>query len=277
MTQWWQLPPDGFVVGPCIGGRADRTRVFAASDPSGAPCALKTLAPAAGERAVDVARFTVEADAHIAASGIPGIAKARAVSGAPGWLVIVWAHGGDMAAAAERDAATRERIASRADDVTLVVLMALEGLHARGIAHRDIKPSNVLLDADSTWLTDFGIAARRRGDGWEALPAPWRELGAGTGGWSAPELARTPPAVTAASDIYAVAMLSEWMAKLAAAPSSAASPDTHSPHARHDMRDVLLHRMRAPEPIDRPTAAEARASWLRIMSSRDARGGYGTV
>lgn len=258
MNAFWHPPPDGFELGPCIGGRTGVTRVFAARDQHGEPCALKTLAPDAAARPQNVVRFAREIAAHTASTGIQSVATARAVGLECTWLAIAWAHGGDLATAAERFPPARERIAERAREIVTLLLGALLALHARGIAHRDIKPSNILLDGDSIWLTDFGIAGRREvRDGtaeWVALPAPWREVSVGTPPWSAPELEGAIPVVTPASDIYSMAMLWKWMTGLAAVPVSLRAGEG-------SLVAAMLHA----NPAQRPSAAEAAES-LKLMT-----------
>ncbi|MEO7520863.1 MAG: protein kinase [Gemmatimonas sp.] len=214
-------PPAGYTLGPCIGGRPGVTLVFAARNPDDKPCALKTLHEGVSAESVSAARFEREMSAHVACADIPGVVPARAPAGECKWLATDWAHGGDLASACEHSESVRLRIAKNATHHISTLLRALDSMHARDIAHRDIKPSNLLVDGDSLWLTDFGIAGRCESvdtnPEWLALPPPWRETLVGTAPWAAPELSHEPPLVTPASDIYSTAMLWQWL--LAALPS----------------------------------------------------------
>jgi serine/threonine protein kinase len=67
----------------------------------------------------------------------------------------------------------------------VVILEALEHVHAKGYAHRDIKPENILLDAEfSPKLADFGLACRITPSGRERLV----QGDVGTLGYKAPEV-----------------------------------------------------------------------------------------
>ena len=61
----------------------------------------------------------------------------------------------------------RQRIERRAAvELVTGLAEALHHAHLRGVVHRDVKPSNVLLDSTGkAFLTDFGLALRRRGRG----------------------------------------------------------------------------------------------------------------
>jgi eukaryotic-like serine/threonine-protein kinase len=55
---------------------------------------------------------------------------------------------------------------------------ALEHAHVNGVIHRDIKPSNLLLDTHGNlWITDFGLANFRNGNGNVILTQPTDLLG----------------------------------------------------------------------------------------------------
>jgi serine/threonine protein kinase len=83
---------------------------------------------------------------------------------------------------------------------------------------------------------------------WRAVPAPLRELQAGTPPWAAPELSLSPPGVTTASDVYSLGVLWRWMRTLGdgSAPLTAA-------------HTALLDAMLADAPDARPTAHDALA------------------
>src|SRR5246127_2415097 len=50
---------------------------------------------------------------------------------------------------------------TRALRIAIGLTTALAQIHRHGIVHKDIKPENVLVDdADSVWLTGFGVASR---------------------------------------------------------------------------------------------------------------------
>ena len=249
-SAFWQPPPEQFTLGPCIGGRRGVTRVFAARDASGIPCALKTLHPDAAARPINVVRFASEVRAHLDASRIDGVAIAVTPADTFAWLQIAWAHGGDVAMAIERSAIVRQRVAAFASQYAMSLLRTVAELHRVGIVHRDIKPSNLLLDGGALWLTDFGIAGRRHLDAgvacWRALPEPWRERSVGTAPWAAPELALAIPMVTTASDVYSIALVWQWMRTV----SAAAVPLRAS-------EDEIMRAMLDADVLRRPTANEA--------------------
>lgn len=75
-------------------------------------------------------------------------------------------------------------------------LRALAYLHRRGILHRDIKPSNLLVEEETLFMLDFGLA----------LPQLRAEGTAGTLLYTAPESLKNNQ-TTVASDIYAMGLI----------------------------------------------------------------------
>jgi serine/threonine-protein kinase len=74
----------------------------------------------------------------------------------------------------------------------------IDALHAGGLVHRDIKPANILLDGDTAFVTDFGLAKDSQASN---LTRPGQALGSLD--YMAPEQIRGED-VSAATDIYAL-------------------------------------------------------------------------
>ncbi|MEU6757777.1 serine/threonine-protein kinase [Streptomyces sp. NPDC046685] len=129
---------------------------------------------------------------------------------------------------------------------------ALAHMHEKGIVHRDIKPANIMIGADgSAVLMDLGIARD-----FSALTTVTAAASPGTLAYMAPEQLAGEPA-TAHSDVYALGLV--LIEKLTgkrgpAAQLPAADRNTLAPHLR-----MLLDRMTALDPAERPSAAECRS------------------
>src|SRR6185436_14865018 len=74
----------------------------------------------------------------------------------------------------------------------------IDMLHASGLVHRDIKPANILVDGDTAYVTDFGLAKDSQASN---LTRPGQALGSLD--YMAPEQIRGED-VSAATDVYAL-------------------------------------------------------------------------
>jgi serine/threonine protein kinase len=74
----------------------------------------------------------------------------------------------------------------------------IDALHAAGLVHRDIKPANILLDGDTPYVSDFGLAKDSQASN---LTRPGQALGSLD--YMAPEQIRGEE-VTPATDVYAL-------------------------------------------------------------------------
>jgi serine/threonine protein kinase len=74
----------------------------------------------------------------------------------------------------------------------------IDALHAAGLVHRDIKPANILLEGDTPYVSDFGLAKDSQASN---LTRPGQALGSLD--YMAPEQIRGD-AVSPATDVYAL-------------------------------------------------------------------------
>ncbi|TDC21096.1 serine/threonine protein kinase [Streptomyces sp. 8K308] len=87
------------------------------------------------------------------------------------------------------------------------VAEALQSIHGAGIVHRDLKPGNVLLSAEGPKVIDFGIAQAADGT---ALTGT--DVRVGTPAFMAPEQIMGTPAISAATDVFALGVVIHYAA-----------------------------------------------------------------
>ena len=225
---------------------------------TGEPVALKRLHAGADLAARD--RLRREA-AVLAGIDHPHVLKLRSVVGAGESLVLVLdlATGGSLA----RLLATRGRL-SPGEVVTIAVPLAqaLAAVHSQGVVHGDVTPGNVLFTADGRpVLSDLGVS--------RFLGVPHADV-SGTAGF-------LDPAVVAggepdeAGDVYGLA--ATCLAALAGHPPH---DDVHALPA--DGTEALTNVLRsalAPDPADRPGAAELAAAVFDAVVARPVQMGLG--
>ncbi|MDI1477661.1 serine/threonine-protein kinase [Polyangium sp. y55x31] len=166
----------------------------------------------------------------------------------------------------------------------LVVLRALEAIHARGYVHRDLKPENILVDAEGkrAVLLDFGIAR-----GLWTADAALTAAGAivGTSEYMAPESCEGRRGEDTRADIYAMGVLlyemltgrppffgpapivREGHASQRPPPPSAVAPPPFARSIPPSVEELVL-RCLAKAPADRPPSATyLRASLAAALAS----------
>ncbi|MBD8505575.1 protein kinase [Hoyosella sp. G463] len=156
------------------------------------------------------------------------------------------------------------------------VASALMSAHNAGIVHRDVKPGNVLInDAGLVKITDFGIS-KAAGD----VTLTATGLVSGTVAYLPPEIARGAEP-TPASDVFGLG--ATLFHALEGEPPygrdqnplavlyKAASGEMAEPR-RAGEATVLLRRMLASDPEQRPSLREARAELAGVAESNGARG-----
>src|SRR6478609_1477185 len=137
-------------------GRGRMGIVFEGIADGGTPVAVKVVTTELSQDEVFVRRFQREVAAaqKISHPHVVPVLDAGDSSGLP-YLVQELIPGGSLhdriAAAGTLDVETTVRLLSGPAE-------GIDALHASGLVHRDIKPANILLDGDTAYVTDFGLA-----------------------------------------------------------------------------------------------------------------------
>jgi serine/threonine protein kinase len=169
--------------------------VFEGVADGGEPVAVKVVTTELSQDEVFVRRFKREVAAaqKISHANVVPVLDAGDEGGLP-YLVQQLIPGGSL----------HDRIATgRLDLATTMRLLkgpaeGIDALHASGLVHRDIKPANIMLDGETAYVTDFGLAKDSQASN---LTRPGQALGSLD--YMAPEQIRGED-VSSATDIYAL-------------------------------------------------------------------------
>ena len=246
-------------------GRGRMGVVFEGSADGGEPVAVKVVTTELTQDDVFLRRFRreVKAAQKISHPNVVPVLDHGDQGGLP-YLVQRLIPGGSLA----------DRIASSgALSVPEAVAMlgqaagGIDALHAAGLVHRDIKPANILLDGDTPYVSDFGLAKDSQASN---LTRPGQALGSLD--YMAPEQIRGEE-VSPATDIYALGCV--FIECLTGAPPFGGRPSmrvlfAHLQEPPPDLtelrRDVdpavarAVVRALEKEPEERPPSAEAYVS-----------------
>jgi len=206
-------------------------------DDSGRVAALKVLQAPPGDE--------LRALARICHPAVPAVLGA---DGAPlPYVVMELARGAPLSKMLRAGRAPEDRAAA----VAAILADGLAAVHHAGLTHGDVKPDNVIVGSiqeGRVWLVDFGLA------------------GAGAGGtlqYAAPECLSSA-AATSASDVYSLGLML-WEMLHGKPPWSNLDlsqsllkrrQESPAPERGADWMKELLQRMLAPDPAQRPTAAQ---------------------
>jgi serine/threonine protein kinase len=193
-------PRPGDSVGPYritrVIGRGRMGIVFEGVVDGHEPVAIKVVTTELSQDEVFVRRFKREVAAaqKITHPHVVPVLGAGEEGGLP-YLVQALIAGGSLHDRLVRDGAL--------DVATTIRLLkgpaeGIDALHASGLVHRDIKPGNILLDGDTAYVTDFGLAKDSQASN---LTRPGQALGSLD--YMSPEQIRGED-VSPATDVYAL-------------------------------------------------------------------------
>lgn len=236
---------------------------------TGEAVAVKVLR---GEMGESVARFQREA-ALLAQLDHPAIVSYRAHGLTPAgeyYLVMEWLEGEDLYTRLARSNLSLAETTALATQVAV----GLQCAHNAGIVHRDIKPGNLFLlggRASDVKVIDFGIALLGQGSTLQSDP----RMTMGSPGYMSPEQAQTGRTVGPAADVYGLGCVL-FRCLTGRRPFEGDSPMAvmlktviETPPRVSDLvpeippaLDMLVARMLAKRPRDRPASAAAVADAL---------------
>jgi serine/threonine protein kinase len=257
-------PRPGDSLGPYritrVIGRGRMGIVFEGAADGEAPVALKVVTTELSQDDVFVRRFRreVQAAQKISHPNVVPVLAHGEEGGLP-YLVQRLIPGGSLA---DRVAVRGKLELPYAVSLLGAAASGIDALHAAGLVHRDIKPANILLDGDTPYVSDFGLAKDSQASN---LTRPGQALGSLD--YMSPEQIRGED-VSPATDVYALGCVM-WEC-LTGAPPFGGRPSmrvlfAHLQEAPPDLTTVLpdvnaataraVTRALEKEPEDRPAGA----------------------
>jgi serine/threonine protein kinase len=259
-------PRPGDSLGPYritrVIGRGRMGIVFEGAADGQDPVALKVVTTELSQDDVFVRRFRreVQAAQKISHPNVVPVLAHGEEGGLP-YLVQRLIPGGSLA---DRVAVRGKLELPYAVSLLGAAASGIDALHAAGLVHRDIKPANILLDGDTPYVSDFGLAKDSQASN---LTRPGQALGSLD--YMSPEQIRGED-VSPATDVYALGCVM-WEC-LTGAPPFGGRPSmrvlfAHLQEAPPDLTAVLpdvnaataraVTRALEKEPEDRPAGAAA--------------------
>jgi serine/threonine protein kinase len=193
-------PRPGDSLGPYritrVIGRGRMGIVFEGTEDGGDPVAVKVVTTELSQDEVFLRRFRreVKAAQKIEHPNVVPVLDDGVEGGLP-YLVQRLIPGGSLAERLQRQGPLGLEEAVR---LLAGAASGIDALHGAGLVHRDIKPANILLDGDTPYVSDFGLAKDSQASN---LTRPGQALGSLD--YMSPEQIRGED-VSPATDIYAL-------------------------------------------------------------------------
>ncbi|MCY7348361.1 MAG: tetratricopeptide repeat protein [Pyrinomonadaceae bacterium] len=162
--------------------------------------ALKFFRPQTADE-IEIQTVQREIEVWQKISGLPNVISVIEADFAENYIYIVseYADGGSLQHWLAANGGKANSI-EQAVGITLEILNGLEHLHRAGFIHRDIKPANILIRKGTFCLADFGVTR-------EIKTHSITLHTAGTYNYMPPEAFGKKPAVSPATDVWAVAVI----------------------------------------------------------------------
>jgi len=194
-------------------GKGGMGKVYLARDLSlhNRPVVIKVLLQTSQQDAYVVKKFKqeVEALARIDHPGVVSVLGAGKLADGKLYIAMQYVSGQTLRSQISSEGMNLERAAV----ILKQIGEALEDVHEKGIFHRDLKPENIMLQVmkrgpELVKVVDFGIAKVKDS---VVAPSTVNDVPVGTVLYMSPEQLRGGERITAASDIYSMAVIAYEM------------------------------------------------------------------